>query len=299
MKKKIIGCLMMFFICFGAFSYFGGSTQKANAATISGVEGITGTWLWNTEIIKTRSDEIISFLKESGINEVYLQVNSDVSKRHYRNFIEKSSENGIEIYALDGAPNWILEENQYKVDEFFDWVNNYNNTSSSNQKFSGIHLDVEPYALPAWKEDKQNVVLLYQNYINYAKDKSSELGLSFGVDLPFWFDGVEFSNIHGEGNVAKWVLEKVDSVNIMAYRDKAGKIVSCAIDELQWAKELGKKLVISVHIGKSSEGDSVTFYEEGKDYMYAELETVREICIESGYTPNIAIHYLEKLMEFK
>lgn len=298
MLKKFLVCLIAIFVFIGSLGINGMS--KAYAKEVTHTErGTNGTWLWDTEIIKTQSDEIISFAKANNINEIYLQINRDISRDVYRNFIEKSSKNGIEIYALDGSSSWILKEKRYRVDRFFDWVEDYNNTSSDEQKFSGIHLDVEPYTSDLWKRDKATAILYFQDYLEYAVDRSHKLNLPFGADLAFWFDETVFSNAYGEGNLALWSLERVDSANIMAYRDKAKNIIGCAKNELKWAKELGKKLVVSVEIGKSSEGNSVTFYEEGKEYMYGELEKVKEHSINEGYTPNFAIHYLEKLMKFK
>ena len=298
MLKKFFVYLIAIFICIGSLGVNEANKVYAKEVTKS-EEGTNGTWIWDTSIIVSQGSEIISFLKESNINELYLQINRDISKDKYREFINMASENDIKVYALDGSSSWILEEKRYRVDRFFDWVEEYNNTSSNNQKFSGIHLDVEPYVSSIWKSDKATAILYYQDYLEYAVDRAHKLNLSFGADIPFWFDGTYFSNIYGEGNLARWLLERVDSANIMAYRDKAENIISCAKNELKWAKELGKKLVISVEIGKSSEGDSITFYEEGKDYMYSELEKVKQYCKEEGYTPNLAIHYLEKLMEFK
>lgn len=48
----------------------------------------------------------------------------------------------------------------------------------------------------------------------------------------------------------------------MAYSNRAEYIISIFHNEVNLAKVFGKKLVISVETGPTSEGDYVTFYQE-------------------------------------
>lgn len=294
MKKSIIFTIVIS-LCFASFI----STACAKTTSTVKSDNSKGTWLWNTELILKQEKDIISYLSKNKIGDLYLQVNPDIPIDNYKKFIENASKNNIKVYALDGAKDWILKEKQDKLDNFFNWVEAYNTSASKSQKFSGVHLDVEPYLLSLWKEDMATAILYYQDYITKASAKCNELNLPFGVDMPFWFDGRDFSNSYGKDNLAKWVIEKCDSINIMAYRDKSANIIDIVSNEMEWAKQLNKKLVISVEIGKSSEGNFVSFYEEGQSYMYKELNKVKQHYENQGLTPYFAIHYLEILMKTK
>lgn len=255
---------------------------------------IKGTWLWNTKSIINEGEDIIKFMKNNEFNELYLQINMDVKKEIYNKFIENACKNGIRVYALDGKPEWIFKENKKELDRFFSWVKNYNENSLQEEKFIGIHLDVEPYTLPEWDTKKAVLVGNYKDFILYSLREIRKLKLPYAVDIPFWFDVISF----GKENLAQWVISRVDEINIMAYKDKAygeGNIIDICKNEVQLCKRYNKKLKISVEIGETEEGDYSTFYQEGSKLMMKELGKVNYYYKELGYNVGFAIHCLDYL----
>lgn len=64
------------------------------------------------------------------------------------------------------------------------------------------------------------------------------------------------------------------------------------------AKEIVKNFTHETQ--SSSEGDHITFYEEGLTYMYSELEKVKIYYTSAGYTNvTFAVHHLASLMSMK
>lgn len=253
-----------------------------------------GTWLWDTNKIVNEGKEIVKFMKNNKFNELYLQINTDIKEDIYSEFIENAYKNGIKVYALDGNPKWVFEDKREGLNNFFDWVKDYNKNVSQTQKFVGIHLDVEPYTLPEWNTKKDILVKNYKNYIDYSLNKSREMNLNLAVDIPFWFDEVNFD----KENLAEWVISKVDGINIMAYRDKIygeGNIIDICKNEVEFSKKYNKKLIISVETGDTKEGDFVTFYQEGREYMMNELNKLSTYYENSGVNFGLAIHCLDWL----
>lgn len=41
------------------------------------------------------------------MTKVYLQIDAHLSPSVYRHFIQQAQVQGIDVYALDGAPSWI------------------------------------------------------------------------------------------------------------------------------------------------------------------------------------------------
>lgn len=252
------------------------------------------TWLWNTVEIIENKEEIIGFFKTRGVDEVYLQVNPSVGTKHYHQFIAMASAENIDVYALDGAPNWVTVKGHPSFIAFYDWLEAYQLEASESQRFRGVHLDVEPYLLSGWTTAYGKTVLNYQKMVVEAVGRSRGLQLPLGMDVPFWFDEKSYNNEFGKGNLAQWVIGQTDEVGVMAYRDQAvgpNGIIELTKNEMDYALSAGKKVKVGVETSPSAEGDFLTFHEEGEEFM---LEELARVCAEYGTYSSykgIAIHH--------
>lgn len=258
------------------------------------------TWLWHTSQILDQSDTIIEFMDKKNVSTLYLQVNADIPDEVYQDFIHKASEQNIEVHALDGAPHWTTD--QKSVQQFFSWVEKYQSVSSKTEKFAGIHLDIEPYILPAWNSNLQETIESYQQHIRLAAGESALLGLHFGIDIPFWFDKTFYSNSMGEGILSEWLIDQSDSINVMAYRNKAkgrNGMISLAQSEMDYASATGKQARVAIETSKSSEGDYLSFFDKNNPYMEKQLKEVERAFNHSEEFRGIAVHSLESWMKRK
>ncbi|WP_299741477.1 amidase [uncultured Rossellomorea sp.] len=266
------------------------SNEKAAGMDVRG----KSTWLWNTVDIVGHKEEIIGFFKVHGVDEVYLQVNPNVEKEHYQQFIQMATLENIHVYALDGAPKWATVKGQSALTAFFDWLGEYQLETSEDQRFTGVHLDVETYLLSGWSTAYGKTVLNYQKMVNEAVIRSDSLQLPLGMDIPFWFDGKTFNNELGKGNLAQWVIGRTDEVGVMAYRDLANGengIIELVRNEMEFAQAAGKKVKVGVETAPSAEGDFLTFHEDGEQIMLAELALVdAQYGTYSSYN-GIAVHH--------
>ncbi|WP_078543357.1 hypothetical protein [Litchfieldia alkalitelluris] len=296
MKKVMTICLLMSLVL----------TNFLNPQAVSKVHAQTtaskSTWLWHTAEIATKSAELLHFASANGVNIIYLQVNKNVAIQHYKDFIKSAAEKGIKVYALDGAPNWVAPKGAIYQDQFFQWVTEYQEDALPIERFSGVHLDIEPYLYTGWNSNYKKTVLAYQNLISKAAAASSSLGLTFGVDMPFWFDERMYNNTFGKGTLSSWVISKVDTTTVMVYRDQAtgaNGIIDLVRNEMNDANKQGKKIEIAVETLQSSEGDFISFYEEGQFHMDSQLNLVETEF--SGYSSfqGFGIHYLQSWMNLK
>jgi hypothetical protein len=265
MKKLIVAVLAIFLFFAGNI----GSNAKAS------VNDTHATWLWNPWMIVKDESGTIAFLEAKNVNKVYLQIDRDIPLSVYRSFIEKTTAKGIKIYALDGAPGWVAPDGSKSMDQLMNWLKTYQKGSSSVQKFAGVHLDVEPYLYSGWSANQAATVKTYQSLLMKAKSNAATLALPLEADIPFWFDEVSYKNTYGKGILAEWVIANTNSVTVMAYRDTAPMIIDIVKNESALAGKYNKQLVIGVETGKTSEGDILSFYEEGEAYMNQELVKVQ------------------------
>ncbi|MFD2445107.1 amidase [Bacillus sp. CGMCC 1.16607] len=258
--------------------------------------GPLSTWIWNTKSIITNSDQILSFLAENQTKTVFLQINYNIKPASYETFVKKASQHHIEVHALEGAPDWISAKGNTYSNRFFDWLKMYQAQAEPSEKFTGIHLDVEPYLYSGWNSNYKNTVLSYQTLLIKAKDLSSQMGLKIGADIPFWFDEKLYNNKLGKGNLAAWVIKNMDLPTIMAYRDQAdgpNGMKAIIQQEVEIAQSIGKRITIAVETAPSSEAEYVSFYEEGQTVMLEQLSKL------SNVNNDFAIHYLDSWMSMK
>lgn len=260
------------------------------------VSAQNSTWLWDTQQIVTNADNILNFAASNNVKNIYLQVNYSLNFDYYKSFIRKASLKNISVQALDGAPDWASDGMAYKQQALFDWVTKYQNAALVGEKFNGVHLDIEPYLNSQYSQNMNGVLANYQSLLLSAINNCNALGISLAVDMAFWFDGVTYSNKYGTGNLAEWVIKNVKSVVIMAYRDTATAITSAVSKELSFGKLYGATVTVGVETQKSSEGGTISFYEEGQTYMNQELSKVYTSCSGNPSFGGFAIHHVMSWM---
>lgn len=250
------------------------------------------TWLWDTQLIKEDTETITNLIKEKNLTMVYVQFSPDIEMSYYQKFIKELKLVGVKVHALDGSPTWAnsLDEEE----NFLTWFRTYQQNSNPEEQFEGIHLDVEPYLQDGWESKQEEIVEEYQTMVKRVTEVSRELNVVFGLDIPFWFDEINFYNQLGQGNLAKWLIETVDEITIMAYRNFAngeGGIIEISQNEIKWANEANKKVIIAVETVELPE-TYTSFYGMSNNYLDNELEILRNNFKRDKSFSGIAVHHL-------
>ncbi|CAG7656948.1 hypothetical protein ACFQI7_00185 [Paenibacillus allorhizosphaerae] len=248
------------------------------------------TWVWDTSLIATSTgrNQIFQFAKNQQISRIYLQVNPDVAKSAYRSMIKTAAGNGIEVYVLDGAPNWALPENRARIASLISWVKTYNASVATNERFAGIQLDVEPYLLPEWSSDQSGTAQKWLDALSYFHDETKKAPvLSTSAAIPFWLDSVPLSSGVALGEV---LIAKLDEVALMSYRDQGDAVADLVKEELAWGDKYGKKVWLSLETNPVSETPYITFYEEGKAEMDRQMARIDELVKVHPSYAGIAVH---------
>lgn len=253
-------------------------------------------WIWNAELVRDIGDteRLLNFAREKGINVFYLygpalllQAPDDL-----RQFLVSAE--GIEVELLAGDPSWGLADMHPEALAFVDNAIAFTQNSSVNQRPVGIHLDVEPYLLDSWGTDQSGTITQYLNLLLDVKNKliSSGTPLRLGVDIPFWFDGIE-AIYNGETKpLNQHVQDIADYVVIMDYRDTAEDsdgIIAHGETELKYANEIGKLVTIGVETNDVQPA-KITFFQEGEAVLERELSEVKQAFSEIAAFNGFAIH---------
>ena len=190
----------------------------------------------------------------------------------------------IGLLAVSGHPDWALDPA-----ELLAWVRAVRRA----QLYGGLLLDIEPYVLREWDSEPGRTQLM-RGYLRALEGAvRGARGLPVWAAIPFWFDhdGYRFNG----RSLLEHVLERVDGIVVMAYRDHADGsdgILRHTLNEVVAGAALGKRVVIGVQTD-DDELDKLTFYEEGGGAMERELDAVVRALSGGPGFGGIAIHHFD------
>ena len=248
---------------------------------------VMGVWWWDDSLDKSYVD----YAYDYGVNEIYYcdsGFDSDTA-----DFIQYAKRKEMDVYLLSGEWQWIYDKTN--LVNLIERYISYNNTSV--YKYKGIHLDIEPHQSTEWKdsaslsqqEKEIKRVEIVTRLVTLVKEINSMYpNIDIHYDIPFWLD--QMVTIDGVTKEAyKYIIDYSSRVYIMSYRDTAEKIFSVSEDEINYAKAKGKTIVLGVET-YSEEGDQVSFMEEGKSYMYTEIDVLKSMIPDNV---GICIHHIK------
>ncbi len=258
------------------------------------------TWIWDSSILKQDQDQIIHFAKINGVTSIYLQVDTDLDPAIYEGFIRKTKREGIQVEALDGRPEWANRSKQGDIQKFIAWVKAYNSSATAEASFTGLHLDIEPYALKEWTKDNRAILESWMDNLRLIEKETKGSGLKITVDVPFWLHSIKVPG--KDYSMSAWMLEKFDCLVIMNYRNQAlgsDGMVENAQAMLREAATLKKKVVVAVETVKSNEGPQVSFYSMSSERMEKELQSAHNELAHYASYAGFAIHDLKSWQQMK
>lgn len=268
------------------------------------VKSTKALWIWDFYEASANSSKItqlLEFLKAHNFNKIFIGTKNTLPDQPstYKELIQRAHAEGIQVFALVGKSSWALQGNhQFALAELRQ-VLSFNKKYPAN-KFDGIQFDIEPYTLPEYKLNRDFVS--YQ-YIDVLKKISQEIELSgdpleFNAAIPWWFATGENPLIlenDGERKALSYIiLDIVDSISIMSYRDTADRQIRASQAEVDYAAKTGKKVYVGTETNAPDGGgipESITYYNKGLDYMNQQMSLITEHYTENDGFGGIAIHH--------
>ena len=248
--------LLLLCTCFGNI----GCTKKEE----DNAQQVFGVWWWNNRL---NSDIYLDFAVDNGVNEVYYY-DSSLSTTS-SSFIDKAKSKNVKVYWLIGDVEYLRNRQELfdKLDQFVDYNNN-----NPSYAYDGIHLDIEPHQDDYFDIDR---TMLIYNLIDIAYAlKQNYPQIQFDYDLPFWLE----DEIDYNGQIKPayaHMIDIADRIFLMSYRDSAEAMLDISSEELEYAKNVNKPIILGAETAETSETESVSYFEEGKIFMQNELGQVK------------------------
>jgi len=170
---------------------------------------------------------------------------------------------GIGVAALGGDPGW-LDDPALAVQ----WARAARAAGARD-----VHLDVEPWTLPAWGTDRPGSVTRWLAVLDAVADEVRPDRL--GVDAPWWLvtEQLADSTVFGE------VVARADRVVIVAFADHAegpDGIVALARPAALACHGVPFTIGVETDTPAVAGGAQFTFYDEGPDVLEREAALVHD-----------------------
>ncbi len=215
-------------------------------------------WLWKLgELLEqeTARESLFDLCAHEGIEQLWVQIGykvdplsvqvastggkpiaANVQLRHeepLRQFLAAAHRARLQVHALDGDPEHCVRARHPVPLGVVDAIIAFNQASAPDQRFDGIHFDNEPHALLGWQDRSRREKML-KDFLDLNAECQRRVrtlsGLTFGVDIPFWWHHVDLQTgkpvgevtFNGKKKAASWhCLDLFDNVGLMNYRDSA------------------------------------------------------------------------------
>jgi hypothetical protein len=264
-----------FVFCFVWLAALALSPARAGAGEVRGIWWWTSPeHPWGTEqVIGNAAKEaaVMGFVQEWKLGCLYTSFSEKTGSQPglIRSWNERVHAAGISSQLLLSENTWIYPSNrpnllaihiQRELIEFNAACTN------SQQRFDGLHLDIEPHGLPGWKNltpaGRKEVLLLFSATLREVRSYLNEHGgtnLPVYADLPVWYDQVG-QPVGWESAAARdaWFADLAQSlagISLMAYeRNTAPRIESGVIWEIQYFKgevRVGLEVSLGLEKGKT------------------------------------------------
>ncbi len=232
------------------------------------------TWIWDTTTLTKDKDNMLAFAEEQGVNVIFLHIDRKSKDfEPYRAFVEEAHELGIEVEALGGDPTWGLTGYRQEIDSFIGWMENYQSAVGDQAEFDGIHMDIEPYLLEEWEEDRDDVVRQWMENVAYLADRMKrDASLRVSADVPYWIHKIPARD---DGNLGAWMINRLDRVVLMNYRNFAigeNGIIENALPMIREGTRAGKPVIVGLETAPTDEGEHVTFFGKGASSLHRQMQ---------------------------
>ena len=220
----------------------------------------------------------------------------------------------IEVFVATGAPIWADEGSLEIANRILDNLLNYNRKASPSERFDGIHLDIEPYTLGTqtwhklrWKEHFEQIWNNYLQVLDFSRSKvekyktQTQHSLELVEAIPHWY--LDKTNAETFQGSFQEVIDRVDSVWIMAYHDTAKLIINSVKDEINYAGTINKEITVGLLVhGEDplySPPDNETFIQEGNKALNLAIDQIETHFKQHPALSEIGIFIYESYIRLK
>ena len=192
--------------------------------------------------------------------------------REFAQFLREAHRSGLKVEYLSAIGPLANEKEKEVTLLELDMILEYNKSRPPEERWDGIHYDIEPHTTPEWKNDSSSIWARNRSFFQearlrvdqYLQEDPSDFKL--GLDIPTFHTRKRLQDI----------FESMDYAGLMNYHDRPQVMIKMARPTLEAAESMGKKVKIYTECMSPTEawgvGKSNTFAEEGHEYLEHALD---------------------------
>jgi len=276
-------------------------------------------WVWETETLRLLDDRayearVVGLLREHGFRTLFLYAddyrgrNPVLNERAaYRGLLGRLHAAGFRVEALLGSypmKTWeyVLPERDQAARAMMQHILDYNAAAGAQERFDGVHLDIEPHALESWSDETR--VSLSRMFLARSREwvtmaRQAGKGFVVGAAIPFWYDGFTVAWEGVTRPLNAHLQDLYDYVAIMDYRNRAegpDGIIAHARAEIAHGAARGKAVLLGLETGEA-EPAKVTFRHQGPAALAREMALTEQAFARHKAFGGFAIHHLRTWLE--
>jgi hypothetical protein len=242
-------------------------------------------WLWETARIAADSSQsaaLVKFCRDRGVTDLFLQLPYSASQQDgswridwqpaaVSPLLEALHRAGVRVDALDGHPRMALRQWHGRMLAVIDALIAHNRGAPEDRRFDGVRFDNEPYLLPHYGGVlKEQVLRQHLESLRRGAARARAAGMTFGADIPFWFDardeaGRLVAGLDGRP-VSELIIDATDNIAIMDYRTRTfgpDGVLAHAQQELSYAAPRERWVFVGLETVPLPDESVVTFSRRG------------------------------------
>lgn len=230
-------------------------------------------WLWAEAHAPATPAELASFAVANGARDVWVSVPWGGPTRRTAALVRALTAVGVRVACLGGDPLWAMDASS---------AASWTQRALGSGLFSGVHLDIEPWALPSWPADSRPLLDGLARAVLAVTRVAGRLPVD--VDLPGWLARTDPDRFLR-------VVDAAEGVVIMAYRDRAPAILSDAEAAVALARGARTRFRVGVDAVPSLEPHT-SFFDDGRDALARHTSVVAARLAPIETFAGIAVHDL-------
>ena len=213
----------------------------------------------------------VQCMMDNRITEIYQYLRPEYTDQAMIEFLKAMNEIDVEVYILDGEPEWSYEAEYQGMRRVLERTRYLNSQVEPDERIKGIVYDVEPYVLDKWHNTPDQLLEEYTNNIINIRQEcaSDEDHLDICVCIPYSYDNM------GHDKAMRNLLKQSDQIFVLNYLK--GMEIENIKREAALARWYEKRLVNVYELQPgllSQTNNTITYYKDGLDAVtlnYSEL----------------------------
>jgi hypothetical protein len=163
------------------------------------------------------------------------------------------------------------------------------------QRFTGIHLDIEPHVLDDWSSRREEYIRMWLQVSEMwmAMKRQSGQRLIVSPAIVFWLDGIPVEHAGVTKAASEHMQDVYDHVVLMDYRNRAlgpDGILSHGQQEIAYGRRIGKPVWLGLEFSPN-EMAKLTFDGQTIAHARRELRLVKQALAQESSFGGIVIHH--------